>query len=180
MIDLKPACHTMIELLADVSDELLGRPTPCAEYTVADLVDHIVESARGFIELAGRAAPPPGDRAAQVAELGEAWADPAAWTGTGGPPQLRLPNELWGRIALTEMVVHGWDLAVALGRPFHLPEETLRACLDHVTAFVPEAPLPELWGSAVDAPATAPLIDRIVAVTGRDPHWTPARAPFLQ
>nr|WP_246461342.1 TIGR03086 family metal-binding protein [Nocardia transvalensis] len=180
---MKPACHTMIDLLASVSAEQLGRPTPCADYTVAGLIDHIAEVSLGFAELArGQATGPrparPSDDLAAVADavgtLGEAWADPVAWQGVSAPGGLPLPNETWGKIAFTEMVVHGWDLAAATGHPVDLPEETLRACLDHVAVFVPAAPVPELWGAAVEVPGDAPLLDRIVAVTGRDPHWTAA------
>ncbi|WP_280274420.1 TIGR03086 family metal-binding protein [Nocardia wallacei] len=226
MIDLKPACHTMSDLLEGISGFQLCFPTPCTECTVRNLVEHIAETAWGATELAGgvasRSATDPagdgptdvaaagprgttngaGDRAgaaargavrpvendlaclpsadylravaAQVRALGMAWDNPAAWVGTTVAGGLELPNELWGKIAFTEMVVHGWDLAAALGRPFRLPEPTLRACLDHVTAFVPAAPVPALWGVAVDLPTDAPLIDRIVAVTGRNPHWVPA------
>jgi hypothetical protein len=75
-----------------------------------------------------------------------------------------------GRIGLTELVVHAWDLARALDRPApELPDETLRACLDHVTVFVPGAPLPELWGDPVTPGADAGMLERIVAVTGRRP-----------
>lgn len=34
---------------------------------------------------------------------------------------------MWGRIALTEIGLHGWDLATATGQPFELPEGTLQA-----------------------------------------------------
>ncbi|MBF6173382.1 TIGR03086 family metal-binding protein [Nocardia blacklockiae] len=179
MIDLKPACHTMSDLLEGISGFQLCNPTPCVEYTVRGLVDHIAETARGATGLAGG----PADLsstddlravAAQVRALGTAWDNPAAWIGTTTAGGLELSNELWGRIACTEMVVHGWDLAAALGRPFRLPEPILRACLDHVTAFVPSAPVPALWGSPVQVPADASLIDRIVAITGRNPHWVPA------
>ncbi|WP_092529317.1 TIGR03086 family metal-binding protein [Amycolatopsis arida] len=185
MIDLKPACHRMAEVLAGITDDQLTRPTPCTEYTVGDLIDHVDGAAVGFTAVArkevGEQEDPPEPTAANlgpgwrdaarrhVRTLGEAWDDPAAWRGTATGAGLELPTELWGRIALTEMVVHGWDLARATGQPFDLPEETLRACLDHVSGFVTEAPLPELWNPPVEVPADAPLLDRVVGLAGRTP-----------
>ena len=186
MIDLKPACTGMIDLLAGVTDEQLDGPTPCTEYTVGDLVDHVGQVCRGAAALARRdddgvsragAGPvaahlEPGWREAvseQVRSVGEAWDDPAAWAGTGAVPGSDLSNETWGKIALTELVVHGWDLARATGQPFDLPDQTLRACLEHVAAFVPDAPVPALWGPPVAVTPDAPLVDRIVAITGRTP-----------
>lgn len=101
--------------------------------------------------------------------LGEAWDDPEAWQGSTAAAGVELSNELWGTIALPEMVVHGWDIARSIGRPFDLPDDTLKACLDHVAEFVPRAPVPELWGPAVDVPADASPLDQIVAITGRTP-----------
>lgn len=176
MIDLKPACAAVIGLLDGVTDDRLDDPTPCAEFTVGDLIDHLDEVSHGFAGFARKIETPrrvPGadrDRVAgHVRELGEAWDDPEAWTGSGDAGGLELSNDQWGRIALTEMVVHGWDLATATGRPFVLPEPTLRACLDHVAVFVPNAPIPQLWGTPTTLPADVPLIDRIVAITGRTP-----------
>ncbi|MER5394881.1 TIGR03086 family metal-binding protein [Saccharopolyspora sp. NPDC002686] len=178
MIDLKPACEQLTELLAGITDEQLDRPTPCAEYAVRDLVAHVDEAAWGFASLAreedDQPVPPLGadwrDVVSEHArDLGVAWGDAAAWEGRTPAAGVELTNAQWGRIALTEVVVHGWDLAQATGQPFDLPEPTLRACLEHVEEFVPEAPIPELWGTAVDVPADAPLLDRIVAITGRRP-----------
>ncbi|OON82779.1 TIGR03086 family metal-binding protein [Streptomyces tsukubensis] len=187
MIDLKPACGRMIDLLAAVSDDQLTSPTPCANYTLGALIDHVDEAAVGFAVLGrkeGGEQPGPdagADSATHhgavgretVAEhvrvLGEAWDDPAAWYGGTATAGFELSNEVWGRIALTEMVVHSWDIARSLDRPVHLPEETLRVCLDHVTTFLPNAPVPELWGPAVAVPPDAPLLDHIVAATGRTP-----------
>ncbi|MEV0699001.1 TIGR03086 family metal-binding protein [Saccharopolyspora sp. NPDC050389] len=186
MIDLKPACRRMTDLLAAIADDQLVGPTPCAEYTVGDLIDHVDEAAHGFAALAGNDLGERADTGSQptaanlgddwrrrvakhVRVLGEAWDDPAAWRGSSGGAGVELPNEVWGKIALTEMVVHGWDLAKATGQPFGLPEETLRACHEHVAEFVPNAPIESLWGRAVETRADAPLLDRIVAITGRTP-----------
>lgn len=176
MIDLRPAGAAMVGVLAGIGDEQLDAATPCSEYTVRDLVAHVDEVALGFAGMArGDGAEPsaggewrttvPGN----VRALAAAWADPAAWRGSTDAGGLELANEVWGRVALTELVVHGWDLATATGQPFDLPEETLRACHAHVAEFVPNAPLPELWGPAVDVPQDAPLLAQIVAVTGRTP-----------
>jgi len=101
--------------------------------------------------------------------LGEAWDDPTAWEGTGNLPGSDLPNEVWGKITLTELVVHAWDIAKATGQRFDLPERTLRECLDHVAEFVPNAPVPTLWGPPVDVEPDADVIDRIATMTGRAP-----------
>lgn len=167
MIDLKPACTATAALVADVDEDRLDDPTPCAGYTVRDLVAHLDQVARG-IDAPGPLGP--GWRTevpAHLDALAAAWADPAAWEGVGA---LDLPNAVWGRIVLTELVVHGWDLARATGRPFALDDEpSLRACLEHVAEFVPNAPVPQLWGPPADVGEGAPLIDRIVAITGRTP-----------
>jgi uncharacterized protein (TIGR03086 family) len=104
-----------------------------------------------------------------IGELGEAWDDPLAWQGSANVPGLDLSNEMWGKITLTELIVHGWDIAKATGQSFDLPERTLQACLDHVAKFVPNAPVPALWGPPVDIAPDAALLDRIVAITGRAP-----------
>ena len=186
MIDLKPACQGMIGVLAGVTDDLLTAPTPCTEYSVGDLVDHIDQVSLGATALARQDIealnrPATSSDAAHLGPdwrdevtrhlrtLGEAWDDPAAWEGTGGVPGSDLSIETWVKITLTELVVHGWDIARATGQPFDLPGPTLQVCLDHVTAFVPNAPVPGLWGPPVDVAPDAALLDRIVAITGRTP-----------
>ncbi|ORM36662.1 hypothetical protein [Williamsia sp. 1135] len=73
---------------------------------------------------------------------------------------------------MTEVIVHGWDLAVATNRGFVPPESVVLACHDHVEGFLAEAPLPELWGEPVAADETLSLLDRTVAIAGRDPdRW---------
>jgi uncharacterized protein (TIGR03086 family) len=167
VIDLKPACTATATLVRGVRDDQLDDPTPCTEYTVRDLIAHVDQVARGAdepspLQQGWRSTVP-----SRLDGLANQWSDPSAWEGTGG---LDLPNAVWGRIALTEMVVHGWDLARATGQPFELDDEpSLQACLDHVAEFVPNAPVPQLWGPPADVADGAPLIDRIVAITGRTP-----------
>jgi uncharacterized protein (TIGR03086 family) len=186
MIDLKPACEGLIRVLGGVGDDQLGASTVCDDYSVGDLIDHVDLVARGSIALTRR------DTEAMVAAaitptaahlgpdwrdrvdrdlqaLGQVWDDPAAWQGSGNVPGSDLSNETWAKIALTEVVVHGWDLARATGQPFALPEATLQACFEHVAEFVPNAPVPDIWGDPVEVAADAPLLDRIVAITGRTP-----------
>jgi uncharacterized protein (TIGR03086 family) len=184
VFDLKPACRGAAELIGRIADGELDAPTPCPDYTVGELIDHIDHVTRGATALAlddgdtlANADPEPvhlepdwRDRVGEhLQALGAAWEDPDAWEGRGEVPGSDLSNETWAKIALTELVVHGWDLARATRRPFILPETTLRTCLDHVAAFVPNAPVPGLWGAPVAVGPDAPLLDRIVAITGRTP-----------
>ena len=186
MIDLRAAADAFARLVELTADDQLDRPTPCTEMTVGDLVDHVDLVARGSVALVRRdqaeldaTAKGPvvvhdvdgwqATVADHVRAVAVAWSDPEVWERPEGLPGSGLANETWGKIALTELVVHGWDLAQATGQPFALDDATLQACLDHVAVFIPNAPVPGLWDPPVDVPDDAPLLDRIIAINGRTP-----------
>lgn len=185
MIDLRLACRAVDEVTVGLTPAHMDLPTPCPEYSVGGLVDHVQSVTTLYLLIAtwdsDEAVAPPsapvvhrspgwrnslGDR---LDALAEAWADPEAWAGRTNLAGLELANQQWGGIAATELVVHGWDLATATGQHLDLPEPTLRGVLDHVSAFVPTAPVPGLFAAPVGVSPDAPLLDRIVAVTGRTP-----------
>jgi uncharacterized protein (TIGR03086 family) len=75
-------------------------------------------------------------------------------------------------VALSEVVIHGWDVARSSGQPYDQDPATLDACLRHVSAFAGGEPIEGLFGPAVPVPADAPRLDRLVGLSGRDPAWT--------
>lgn len=181
MIDLAPACRELSLVVTRLTDDQLENPTPCTEYTVTNLVDHLDLVSRAFTAMARKKADEQPELVigadgwrdtltTRLAALGAAWNDPEAWEGTSEGAGVELPNETWGRVALTEVVVHGWDLAKATGRPLELPEETVQACFDHVVGFLEAPPVPELWGPPLEVGQDAPLLDQVVAITGRKPE----------
>lgn len=180
VIDFEPACAGMIRVVAAIGDERLGDPTPCAEYSVKELIGHVSVGAAAFTAVArkedgaGAEEIDFGDGwrerlAERLRGLAAAWAAPTAWEGRSAGAGIELPNETWGKISYTEILVHGWDLARATGQPYALPEPALRACWAHVSTFLTAPPIPALWGPPVPVPEDAPLLDRILAATGRDP-----------
>jgi uncharacterized protein (TIGR03086 family) len=193
MVELGPAATRMADLIEGVPDDLLGAPTPCLDYTLGDLVDHVRRFTLAFTAAArkdtagmtsGRA---PGDASSlgddwrtriprDLAALAEAWRDPAAWTGMTMAGGIDLPGELAGLIALDELVVHGWDVARASGQDFDQDRESLEA----VHAFVKQFSGPGqekaregMFGPEVAVSEDAPLLDRLIGLTGRDPNWSP-------
>jgi uncharacterized protein (TIGR03086 family) len=175
------AADPLTAVVGAIHDDQLTEPTPCDDYDVGALIGHLLHWAP---TLAGAAhkrevAPPDvplalplawqGDLFGHVDRVVTAWREPHAWEGTTRLGGIELPAATVGAFAVRELVVHGWDLARATGQPFVLPEATLRTCLDHVAAFVPNAPVPGLWGPPVAVAADAGLLDRIVAITGRTP-----------
>ena len=189
MLDLTPAAHELTRLVRGVRDDQLAAPTPCPEVTLGDLLDHVGGLALAF---AGAAAKQPSeapggihpgasrlddgfrDRLAErLAELAAAWQDPAAWSGMTRAGGVDMPGEVAGLVALDEVVVHGWDIARASGQELHLPDAQLEGALAFVQASVDESPdgTPGLFGPPVAVPADAPLLDRLIGLTGRDPQW---------
>ena len=85
-----------------------------------------------------------------------------------------MPGDMALSMILWEYQVHGWDLAVALGRPWSPDEQGLEASL----AFAPMMLTDDYQGEGrpfaprVPVPDDAPALNRLVAVSGRDPRWS--------
>jgi uncharacterized protein (TIGR03086 family) len=83
-----------------------------------------------------------------------------------------MPAAMVGLVALDELVVHGWDIAVATRQPHRPPEHEIEAAMALVTSF--DAPRGgTLLGPIVPVPPDASSLDRLLGLTGRDPSWQP-------
>src|SRR6478735_7635428 len=144
MFDLEPATDVMASLVESVRDDQLTAPTPYPELTVGDLLDHIDGLSLAFTAAAtktppaGGSQPPSADAARlgadwrtripqRLAALAGAWREEAAWHGMTQAGGLDLPADVAGAVAVDEIVVHGWDLAVATGQCFSCDTELLTA-----------------------------------------------------
>ncbi|WP_421673848.1 TIGR03086 family protein [Streptomyces parvus] len=107
----------------------------------------------------------------ETARLVKAWSVPGVEEGTTG--QMGLPARTVGLMVLGDLTVHAWDLARATGGDF-VPE---RSVLDEVgpglAAMAPQAREIKMFGEPFPVPESATVFERLLAVTGRDPGWTP-------
>ncbi|MFJ4773232.1 TIGR03086 family metal-binding protein [Streptomyces uncialis] len=229
-VDLTAQAGLVARLAEGVREDQLDAPTPCPDYAVRHLLGHLVSLSVAFRDAARRELGPTTDtspgsslpelpadwRAAlpgALAEMAEAWRDPAAWEGetrAGGVP---LPGAVAGLVAVDELVVHGWDLARATGQEYAPDEAVLRASEALLTPVEdpadpvedPADPVEDpaadpteesadpaakdsaedsegdaagdassgegLFGPPVPVPDGAPLLDRVIGLSGRDPGW---------
>jgi uncharacterized protein (TIGR03086 family) len=192
-VDLEPAARRLADLVGGVPDELLDASTPCPAYTLGDLLDHIGGAALAFTgaavkDLGDATSQGPSGDASRLSDdwrtriprdlgaLADAWRDPDAWTGMTKAGGVELPGEVAGLVALDELVIHGWDVARATEQAYDCDAPSLEA----VQAFVSQFSEPGqeemragLFGPVVEVPDDAPLLDRVIGLTGRDPAWSP-------
>ncbi|RVW07834.1 TIGR03086 family protein [Prescottella agglutinans] len=189
--DLGPAAAEAARVANGIRDDQLDLPTPCAQWSVSDLLRHFLELTNAFT-AAARKAPFPGDGSARPAQLppdwrprlarqldalAAAWRDPEAWQGEAEAGGVTMPAAVMGAVAIDELVLHAWDLARATGRPFASDPASVQASLGFAAAMsVPgeEAGREGLYGPVVPIPADAPALDRLLGYAGRDPQWSPS------
>lgn len=194
IVNLEPAAQRLAELVARVGDDELGMPTPCPAYTLGDLIDHVGGLALAFTAAATKDSGSYGDRgpSGDAARLGDdwrtqiprdleglarAWREPGAWTGMTRIAGMDAPAAMVGLTVADELVVHGWDVSRATGRPYGCEPELLTAAQHFLLQFAsPDAPAgPDApFGPSRQVPEGAPLLDRVVALAGRDPGWSPS------
>ncbi|WP_405775587.1 TIGR03086 family metal-binding protein [Streptomyces sp. NBC_00859] len=188
--DLGPSARCMAELAAAVGDDQLGDRTPCPDFAVRDLLAHVVGLSAAFCDAAKKDFGPNTDTAPGSVPnpvlgtdwrtelprlldgLISAWRSPAAWEGDTRAGGFTLPAGVAGRVALNELVIHGWDLARATGRRYS-PDP---ASLGVSYALLGQADSPArapAFGPAVGVPQDAPFLDRVIGLSGRSPEWKP-------
>ncbi|MCP3819223.1 TIGR03086 family metal-binding protein [Streptomyces sp. A3M-1-3] len=191
MLDLAPATRQVAQLLDSLGADQLANPTPCPDYTVRDLLAHFVGLTAAFRDAATKELGPTtntdpsasrpvlGDDwrtvlPRQLEELAAAWRALEAWQGMTQAGGVTLPAEVAGQVALNELVIHGWDLARATGQPYTQDRASLDASY---AVLAPAADDPDsrgtLFGPVVEVPQDAPLLDRVIALSGRHPDWKP-------
>ena len=187
--DLLAAVLTDLEtVVGGIRPEQLHDPTPCTEYDVAQLREHVLgwltTFASGFADPDGQAPRDslggyqvPADPAAEV-QAASGTLTGALRAGAAGRP-LRLgssamPGEMALGMILWEYQVHGWDLARATGQPWSPPA----AAAEESLGFAPGMLTEDYQGDGkafarrVSVPASAPPLDRLLGLSGRDPGWT--------
>ncbi|GAA2446447.1 TIGR03086 family metal-binding protein [Streptomyces macrosporus] len=197
MLDLEPPARRMAQVVGDIADDQLAAPTPCEGTTVGDLLHHVLGLSIAFRDAARKELGPttrvdptssrpsaallPTDWRARVPrlldELVAAWREPGAWEGTTQAGGVTLPAEVAGRVALNELVLHGWDLARATGQEYTCDEASLRASIDLLSRTTDEADRAGTFGPVVEVPPDAPLLHRAVGLGGRRPSWSPGPVP---
>jgi uncharacterized protein (TIGR03086 family) len=168
------------ELVESASTGDWGRPSPVAGWTALDVVSHLVDGSRGFLRGAGIELPPldvAADPAAawaqHVADVQAVLDDPAGRAMSNPHTGDEPVDQAIDRFSTTDVWMHSWDLAKALGREPDLGDERCRETLAALE------PVEELlrgsghYGPAVPVAPDAPAQDRLMAFVGRDPGWRP-------
>lgn len=180
------AAAPIVDVVRAIRPDQLAAPTPCHDFDVRGLVNHLLYWGPSLEGAARKeSVPPPAETDVvderwaqrleeQVDRLVDAWGDPSAWEGTtrmGG--DYELPAAMVGGMVLGELVVHGWDLGRATGQDPRWDTDVLASVLDEVAASADQGREMGVYGPEVAVPATASTLDRALGLTGRDPQWTP-------
>ena len=173
-------------LVAAIKDDQWGRPTPCDDWDVRYLTNHVVSGNWWVEELAsGKTIEEVGDRLdgdVLGADPSRAYDDSAraAAAAFRAPGAMERPmavsygpvsGEVYAGHRLIDVLIHGWDLAKATGQSTALDPELVAACWQVVEPQKDLLAGSGAFGSTVTVPDGADLQTRLLAVLGRDANW---------
>jgi uncharacterized protein (TIGR03086 family) len=188
------AVRASVDLVEQITTQDLARPTPCGDWTLHDLLKHLIAQHHGFAAAAGGdgnlahwrirplgAHPIAAYRAAAEHVL-EAFAEDGVLDRDFPLPEFKQGLMFPARQAISfhfvDYVVHSWDVARTLDLPVHLDPALLDVALS-VAEAVPGGDA-RLGPGAAFAPRVAwsggSRLEQIVATLGRSPDWEPPKA----
>jgi uncharacterized protein (TIGR03086 family) len=186
LIDLyRQSVAAFADRVGEVRPDQWTAPTPCPDWDVRTLVNHVVSEERWSVPLfAGATIAEVGDRvsgdllgddpALHAAEAGEDARAAVGETGAlertihlsfGDTPAIEYVHQL-----LADHVIHLWDLAVATGTERALDSEAVAVCLAWFAEREDIFRKAGAIGPRVDVPAGADPEDRLLSAYGRDPY----------
>jgi uncharacterized protein (TIGR03086 family) len=175
-------------VVCGVSNDQLSAATPCTEWDLRALLNHVILWTAYSAERRARDEQVPdelmskdfvaepdyaADYAAQLDKAVAAWSDPAAWQRNLNVMGTPTPAAEVAALLIAEMVLHGWDAARASGQDYTCRDDVAAALLRTVEANAELFRQYQGFADAIPVPASASVFDRALALSGRDPGWTP-------
>jgi uncharacterized protein (TIGR03086 family) len=170
------ACTGFSAAVVDIAEDDWSRPSPCPEWDARGVVEHVI----GFHDvlllrpLSAKPERPKGDPAVRWEVTVPAIA--SALQGAGddllvsvpGAPDMDLARLL--PMLTTEVLLHTWDLAKAVGASVSLDAELCADAYEASRRNV-ENLQGSMFGPPVPVAADADVVTKLVALLGRDPAW---------
>ena len=175
---------------AAVTGTQLGAPTPCAKWTVAQVLEHAAGDQLAWAAGLGTGSGPqynPFDPPAHldgrvdellapaIATAGTAWAAVAPDAGPVATPlpQGALPAATAAAACALDAAVHAWDVTAALGRPSALSPQLAAQLLPAAREIVEPLRQYGAYAAALAPEAGDDAAAELLRYLGRDPHWRP-------
>ena len=163
-------------VLHPIANDDWSKQTPCREFDIAKLTDHLMNSITVIGGAAG-AELPERDAADSVERQVIAAARPAldAWhrrglDGTVAFGQNEAPARVMAGILSLEFLIHAWDYAMAMGRDLDAPDSLSDYVMGLAQGIItPQGRTTAGFDDPLEVPADAGALDRLVAYTGRNP-----------
>ncbi len=163
-------------VLVNVASDQLSLPTPCAEWDVKTLIEHVIEGNQRVVARAGgQVAPLPEDLESALRSSAQAaqktFAEPEALIRTYQLPIGELPGTAFLEVRTSDLLTHAWDLAVATGQPTDLDPELAEYVLSFSTHQLMSRPglrgEGRPYGAEQPCGHERPAADRVAAFLGR-------------
>src|SRR4051794_10829577 len=151
----------------------LDAPTPCEEWDVRTVLNHMLDTQRYFIRsVRGEDAappsrtPPPVLSDDPVADFERSRSEAiAAFSAPGVEEKARMSVG----IAFSDQLLHGWDLARATGQDATMPDGLAQTAYETIHGHLTGEQRKGVFGPEIDAPPDASMQDKLLAYTGRTP-----------
>ena len=163
-------------VLANLSPDQFGAPTPCSEWTIRDLIEHVIAGNEHVGQWAGSHEEPPArpddivaaHRAAAVAAQ-EVFARPGGMAAVFKLRFGEVPGEVFIGMRTTDVLTHAWDLAAATNQSTDLDPELATEQLAAARAIVaPQFRGPgKPFGDEQPCPPGRTAADQLAAFLGR-------------
>ena len=168
------------EKIKGVNPGAMSLPTPCSEFDVRALLDHVIGNLSMLITAAGGGkaeipqghqfgSDPAGVYAERRSRLLDTIQSPGVLDRTWEMPFGNMPGQMMAGIAFFEHLIHAWDIAKATNQDATLPADLVSECWELVTPMDAMLRMPDVCGPAVNEPESAALQDKLIAFLGRNP-----------
>ena len=170
------------DVVKGIGEGQLDNPTPCADWSVRQLGNHMT----GFLAFSAGSARrkpmegEPPDFASSpdwgatyanlAADMAAAWKEAGALEGDtmfGAGGEMKAADA--AAVTVSELVIHAWDLATATGQSYH-PDDDLAHLSLQIAAGGQER-ASDFYGPPVEIHDEAPVFHKALAMAGRSPDW---------